>query len=98
MLSYSEESKKGTFYLINIIPTWKSGLNYAKVRINSIEFKLFDRDNQKFIVILPVLQIFHYTNPDCFMDDLRDMIKTVDEREKYTKQKLNRYLKRFDIY
>jgi len=45
MLSYSEESKKGTFYLINIIPTWKSGLNYAKVRINSIEFKLFDRDN-----------------------------------------------------
>jgi len=32
------------------------------------------------------------------MDDLRDMIKTVDEREKYTKQKLNRYLKRFDIY
>jgi len=32
------------------------------------------------------------------VDDLRDIIKIVDEREKYTKQKLNRYLRRFDIY
>jgi len=98
MLGYSEESKKGTIYLINIIPIWKSGLNYAKVSFNQIEIKLFNRDNWKFIVILPILQTFHYVNPDSFEDDLRDIIKIVDERKKYTKQKLNGYLRRFDNY
>ena len=98
MLGYSKESKKGTTYLINIIPTWKSGLNYTKVRFNSIEFKFFNRDNWKFIVILPILQKFRYVNPDSFEDDLREIIKIVDERENYTKQKLDRYLRRFDNY
>ena len=54
MLGYSEESKKGKSYLINIIPTWKSELNYAKVKFNPIEVKLFNRNNWKFIVILPI--------------------------------------------
>ena len=98
MLGYSEESKKGKSYLINIIPTWKSGLNYAKVKFNPIEVKLFNRNNWKFIVILSILQIFRYANPDYFEDDLRDIIEITDDREKYTKQKLNRYLRRFDIY
>ena len=59
MLDYNEENKKGKFYLINIIPTWKSRLNYAKVKFNPIEVKLFNRNNWKFIVILPILQTFH---------------------------------------
>jgi len=98
MLDYSEESKRRTFYLINIIPTWKSGLNYAKVRFNSFEVKLFNRDDWKFIVILPILQIFRYVNSDSFENDLRFIIKIIDEREKNIKQKLNRYLSRIDIY
>ena len=97
MLEHSEESKKGTSYLINIIPPWKSGLNYAKVKFNPIEIKLFNRDNWKFIVILPILQKFRYVNSYSFEDDLREIIKIVDEREKYTKQKLNKYLRKFDI-
>lgn len=75
MLGYSEENKKGKFYLIKIIPPWKSRLNYAKVKFNPIEVKLFNRNNWKFIVILPILQTFHYANPDYFEDDLRDIIK-----------------------
>ena len=76
----------------------KSRLNYTKVRFNSIEFKLFNKDNSKFIVILPILQIYRYVNLYSFEDDLREIIKIVDGRENYTKQKLDRYLRRFDIY
>jgi len=97
MLGYREESKKGTSYLINIIPPWKSGLNYANVKFNPIEIKLFNRNNWKFIVILPILQTSRYVNPDSFEDDLRDIIEIIDERKKQTKQKLNKYLRKFDI-
>lgn len=98
MFGYWAENKKGKYYLINIIPRWKSRLSYAKVSINSIEFKLFNRDKWKFKVILPILQTFRYVKPDCFEDDLRDIIKIVEEREKSIKKKLNRYLGTLDIY
>lgn len=91
-------SIKKTFkpkYLIELIPAWKSKLNYAKMVFNPIEIKLFNRNNWKFMVLCPILELFQYANPVFFEYDLRDCIILVKERKEQNKEKYNG---RLEIY
>ena len=82
-------------HLIKLIPVWKSGLNYAKVGFNPIEIKLFNRNNWRFMVLCPILELFQYTTPVFFEYDLKSCLILVDERKEQNKIKYN---KKLEVY
>ena len=88
-----QNSKK--VYLIEILPSWRTGKNYALAKTNQIEFKLYNIDFWKYQLIYPTLRVFNFINNDNFESDLRTILELVQNNHKKTSLTLNKLLESF---
>ena len=89
-MSFQNNKKKP--FLITIIPAWESKKNYTIVRINSIDFKLYNIDFWKYRFIYPPLRVFNFIYNDNFESDLRTILELVQNNHKKTSLTLNNLL------
>lgn len=95
-MSFKTKENNRKFYLITLLPSWKSGKSYVLVEINPHEFKLYNIEFWKYKLIYPTLRVFYYINKDNFESDLRTILELVQNNHKKTNRAFNNLLERFD--
>jgi len=95
-MSIENKQNNKKVYLIEILPSWRTGKNYALVKTNQIEFKLYNIDLWKYQLIYPLLRVFNFINNNNFESDLRAILELVQNNHKKTNRTLNKLLERFD--
>ena len=91
--SYQKEVNS-FFKFFRIWPSRKMKRNYALIKINPQEFKLFEKGNANFKwLIRETLELFLYTNPIKINDDLTEIMKEINENQENFKKEMDNYLK-----